>query len=99
MIFQCPHETACPRVLKNDGTPCNFCVSYRTLGIGENKKIQKILYSYVVFKKGSRDNDKTIDWPRLVRPTQVRTKHTRCKMCTHRGKLEEVVVTKAKHSK
>lgn len=86
-------------MLKNDGTPCNFRVAFRSLGIGESTKDSRILYSYVIFKKGSRDNDETIHWPRLIRPTQVRTRHTRCKMCTHRGKLEEVVVTKAKHSK
>lgn len=96
---QCPHQTACPRMLKNDGTPCNFFVTYRSLDIGQSKRDNKILFSYVIFKKGPRDDDRTIDWPRLIRPTQVRTRHTRCKMCTHRGKLEEVVVTKAKHTK
>lgn len=95
----CPHELPCPRVVKNDGTPCNFFAKYRSLNIGQNAKDQIALYSYVVFKKGSREDDKTIEWPRLVRPTQVRTRHTRCKMCSHRGKLEEVIITKRKHSK
>lgn len=85
--------------MKNDGTPCNFAASYRTLDIGQTRQDRKTLFSYIVFKKGSRDDDKTINWPRMVRPTQVRTRHTRCKFCTHRGKLEEVVVTKGKHSK
>lgn len=69
------------------------------MDIGQTQQDRKTLFSYVVFKKGSRDDDKTINWPRMVRPTQVRTRHTRCKFCTHRGKLEEVVVTKGKHSK
>lgn len=90
---------ACPRMLKNDGTPCNFSVRYRSLGIGQLKHENKMQFSYVVLKKGSRNDDKTIDWPRLVRPTQVRTRHTRCKLCTSGGQLEEVVFTKAKHSK
>lgn len=90
---------ACPRMLKNDGTPCNFNVTYRSLGIGQLKHENKIQFSYVIFKKGSRNDDKTINWPRLIRPTQVRTRHTRCKMCTSRGQLEEIVFTKAKHSK
>lgn len=90
---------ACPRMLSNDGTPCNFHARFRSLGIGQVKSEHKILFSYVIFKKGSRIDDKTIDWPRLVRPTQVRTRHTRCRMCTSRGQLEEIVFTKAKHSK
>lgn len=89
----------CPRMLKNDGTPCNFSVAYRALGIGELKHENKIQFSYVIFKKGLRSDDKSINWPRLVRPTQVRARHTRCKMCTSRGQLEEIVFTKAKHSK
>lgn len=89
----------CPRISLDDGTPCNFIVSYRPLRIGDYKNEDSILYSYAVFKKGSRSDDKTIDWPRLVRPTQVRSGHTRCHMCTHRGKLEEVIITKSKHSK
>ncbi|XP_031627853.1 methyltransferase-like protein 17, mitochondrial [Contarinia nasturtii] len=99
LFAPCPHEMACPRVLKDDGTPCNFSARYRSLDIGQRPKDEIIRYSYVVFKKGSRDDDPTMNWPRLVRPTQVRTRHTRCKLCTHRGKLEELVVTKGKHSK
>lgn len=86
-------------MIKDDGTPCSFNVKYRSQEIGQKAKNHEMLYSYVIFKKGSRDDDKTIDWPRMVRPTQVRTRHTRCRFCTHRGELEEVVITKAKHSK
>lgn len=99
LFAPCPHEETCPRLLKNDGTPCNFYAPFRSLGIGQSKSDSRTLFSYAIFKKGMRDSDKTINWPRLVRPTQVRTRHTRCKMCTHRGELEEAVVTKRKHSK
>lgn len=99
VLFQCPHELPCPKMLKNDSKPCNFPITYRKLDIGQTKEENRVLYSYVIFKKGSRDNDKTINWPRLVGQTQIRTRHTRCKLCTHRGKLEELVVTKSKHSK
>lgn len=98
-ISKCPHEMACPRLLEANKTPCNFYVNYRTPNIGQTTKDSTILFSYVIFKKGSRTDDKTLDWPRMVRPTQVRSKHTRCKFCTHRGKLEEIVITKGKHSK
>lgn len=90
---------ACPRVIEAEKTPCNFYANYRTLDIGRTKKDETMLFSYVIFKKGSRTDDKTIDWPRMVRQTQVRSKHTRCKLCTHRGTLEEIIITKGKHSK
>lgn len=41
----------------------------------------------------------TCTWPRIVRPTLVRSKHTVCRMCTSDGQLKEVVVTAAKHGK
>lgn len=59
----------------------------------------KARFSYVVFKKGSRSDDTTIDWPRLVRQTQVRGGHTHCRLCTHLGELRQIVITKGKHSK
>lgn len=67
--------------------------------IGDVANDEKVVYSYVIFKKGIRSDDKTIDWPRIIRPVQVRPRHTRCKLCTHRGKLENVIITKRKHSK
>lgn len=35
----------------------------------------------------------------MVRPTQVRSGHVRCQLCTHRGNLEELIITKGKNSK
>lgn len=67
--------------------------------IGDVPNDGKVLYSYVVFKKGTRSDDKTIDWPRIVRPIQVRSRHARCRLCTHRGNLENVIITKRKHPK
>lgn len=91
----------CPRVLANDGTPCNFSVCYHRFRIGylKSSNDEKARFSYVVFKKGSRSDDATIDWPRLVRPTQVRGCHTHCRLCTHQGELRQIVLTKRKHSK
>lgn len=57
---------------------------------------QTEMYSYVVLKKGMNDESDTT-WPRIVRPTLVRSKHTICRMCTKNGKLEEVIFTQAKH--
>ncbi|XP_056647957.1 methyltransferase-like protein 17, mitochondrial isoform X1 [Diorhabda sublineata] len=96
----CPHDNTCPRFLLDDGTPCNFEVTYHSLPISTHSKLKKELYSYIVLKKCKSD-DKIIEerWPRLVRPTLVRSKHTICRMCTSSGKLQEVVVTASKYGK
>lgn len=88
----------CPRLLvTDDGTPCNFVTSYVPLPVGLNidNADQKELFTYVVLKKGIRNDSES--WPRIVRPTLVRSKHTICRMCTKNGKLEEVIFTQAKH--
>lgn len=58
-----------------------------------------IMYSYVVFKKSPRADDNTIKWPRIVGDTKALSRHVHCKMCTHRGQIEKVAVTKRKHTK
>lgn len=100
-IFQCPHQKPCPRAMDSaDNTPCNFQSAYYPLRVGEPQNIDMTTYSYLILKRGLRtDEDASIEWPRLVRPTLVRSRHTICRMCTHQGKLEEVVVTASKHSK
>lgn len=87
----------CPRFLSADNTPCNFDVSYYTLPIGQKSEIHRELYSYIVLKKGARDE--SAQWPRVVRETMIRSKHSICRMCTANGKLEEVVFTASKHGK
>lgn len=83
-----------------DATPCNFPSSYNPLRIGEPQKMGMAYYSYLVLKKGSRSSeDASIEWPRVVRPTLVRSGHSICRMCTNRGKLEEKIISKGKHTK
>jgi ribosomal protein RSM22 (predicted rRNA methylase) len=43
--------------------------------------------------------DTDIQWPRVVRPVLVRSGHTICRLCTQEGKLEEIIITRAKYSK
>ncbi|XP_018566873.1 methyltransferase-like protein 17, mitochondrial [Anoplophora glabripennis] len=94
----CPHDETCPRFLLDDGTPCNFEVRYFTLPVGQISQSKTELYSYVVLKKGMRgEND--LRWPRIVRPTLVRSKHTICRVCTAKGNLSEVIFTASKHGK
>ncbi|KAJ3662549.1 hypothetical protein Zmor_006893 [Zophobas morio] len=94
----CPHDQVCPRFTTDDGTPCNFETYYFNFPIGAVSLRRKERYSYIVFKKGERD---TADpqWPRIVRETLVRSKHTVCRMCTKNAKLEEVIFTASKHGK
>ncbi|XP_055917563.1 methyltransferase-like protein 17, mitochondrial [Eupeodes corollae] len=97
----CPHDLSCPRLSEQgDNTPCNFNASYEPLGLGENisGNVTK-RFSYVVLKKGSRKNARDSSWPRLVRPTLVRSKHSVCRMCTSKGTLLEIVFTKSKHGR
>lgn len=49
-------------------------------------------------KKGKRDSLED-EWPRLVRETMVKSKHSICKMCTANGNLTEVIFTASKHGK
>ncbi|KAF5270858.1 hypothetical protein FQA39_LY08303 [Lamprigera yunnana] len=93
----CPHNRPCPRFL-TDVTPCNFHVSYMSLPIGQSSDSHKERYSYVVLKKGIR-NESDPQWPRIVRPPLVRSKHTICRLCTKQGKLSEIIFTTSKHGK
>ncbi|CAG9822967.1 unnamed protein product [Phaedon cochleariae] len=96
----CPHDDTCPRFLLDDGTPCNFEVTYFTLPLGGSSVAKKELYSYVILKKGKSNNTNPDQkWPRIIRPTLVRHKHCVCRMCTANGKLEEVIFTASKHGK
>ncbi|XP_050320898.1 methyltransferase-like protein 17, mitochondrial [Bactrocera neohumeralis] len=96
----CSHNLTCPRLSNNDDrTPCNFEVGYVPLHLGDVKNDrQTARYSYVVFKKG-KISDPTRKWPRLVRPTLLRSKHIICRMCTEDAKLQEVIFTHSKHGR
>lgn len=57
-------------------------------------------YSYVVLEK-RRDAADSVEsaWPRLVRQTLVRSRHTICRMCTADARLEEIIFTARQHGK
>ena len=50
------------------------------------------------FIKGER-GEADPQWPRVVRPVLLRSRHTICRLCTKEGQLQEVVVTRSKHNK
>lgn len=101
LFFQCPHEKPCPRSMDSkDKTPCNFLSKHQPLRIGEPSATDISLYSYLILKKGERTSeDSSIEWPRVVRPIQIGSRHVICRTCTHRGELERFVVTKGKNTK
>lgn len=72
-----------------------FYFTLPILGVSDRKEER---YSYVVLKKGPRDPSDP-QWPRLVRETLVRSKHSICRMCTKDGNLQEVIFTSSKHGK
>jgi len=93
----CSHDLVCPRFVADDGTPCNFEVAYFNMPIGQKLKLREEWYSYAVLKKGTRPEN--LPWPRIIRPTLVKSKHSICRICTAGGKLEEVIFTAKKHGK
>ncbi|KAH8287868.1 hypothetical protein KR018_003603 [Drosophila ironensis] len=100
-VAPCPHDVSCPRLRDlADRTPCNFPISYAPLRLGSDHLADRhtSLYSYAVLKKGP-PADSTRSWPRIVRPTLVRSKHAICRVCTQEGNLQEVIFTKSKHGK
>ena len=94
----CPHESECPRYSLQDKTPCNFEVRYNSLPFSGVIRPQRHLYSYLVFKKGE-PNDTSDRWPRVVRPTLMKPRHTICKFCVNDGNLKTAIFTKGKHEK
>ncbi|KAH8395158.1 hypothetical protein KR222_001989 [Zaprionus bogoriensis] len=100
-LAPCPHDLRCPRLSDlADRTPCNFEIAYAPLRLtGDSAGGRKnFLYSYAILKKGAQ-TDASQQWPRIVRPTLVRSKHSICRMCTQTGNLQEVIFTAAKHGK
>ncbi|XP_060644932.1 methyltransferase-like protein 17, mitochondrial [Drosophila nasuta] len=97
----CPHDLRCPRLSSlADRTPCNFEISYSPLRLSSDSAADRktSVYSYAILKKGTID-DSSRQWPRIVRPTLVRSKHSICRLCTDGGKLQEVIFTASKHGK
>ncbi|XP_034668902.1 methyltransferase-like protein 17, mitochondrial [Drosophila subobscura] len=100
-VAPCPHDVRCPRLSDlADRTPCNFPIKYAPLRLSSDSSgdSHTSLYSYAILKKGPV-SDTSRPWPRIVRPTLVRSKHAICRLCTEEGKLQEVIFTKAKHGK
>ncbi|KAK8401929.1 hypothetical protein O3P69_001204 [Scylla paramamosain] len=94
----CPHDNFCPRFFDGSNIPCNFEVHYKPLPLGKNKRTQREIFTYVVFKRGKREISAEKQWSRLVEDPLCRKKHLVCRVCTPSGTLREVTATKRRHS-
>jgi len=96
----CPHEEICPRQFQKRPL-CYSQVRFRNfpfkwLTRGQNEHIFSGRFSYIIAQKGTSRNESS-DWPRIVEPYSSKKNCVTCRMCTPRGKLEEIIVTKSKH--
>lgn len=94
----CPHDKFCPKFFNGANIPCNFEVSYKPLSLERDKTPQKDMFTYVVLKRGKREESTEKHWPRLVENPLLRTRHVVCRTCTPFGTLRELTATKRKHT-
>ncbi|GFN92396.1 methyltransferase-like protein 17, mitochondrial [Plakobranchus ocellatus] len=96
----CPHDKPCPK-LKEKNQPCLMECSMRNVDFTKKntsetpKSFQR--YSYVIMKKGPRAGEDTA-WPRVLQRVKAQ-KHTHCHLCLPCGKLQHVIISKAKYEK
>jgi len=98
----CPHEELCPRQYQKRPL-CNFEVRFRNfpfkwLTPGQNEHIFNGTFSYIIAQKGTSRNESS-NWPRLVEHNIIKKHSVICRMCTSRGKLEEIFATRQKDGK
>lgn len=91
----CPHDHICPKIIQLMPNKCTFPVKYTALSFSNKCEVHHEIFSYVVLKKGHRDVK--LNWPRLVQPTLVRSKHCICRMCNSHGNLKEIIFSASKH--
>ncbi|XP_053642264.2 ribosome assembly protein METTL17, mitochondrial isoform X2 [Cherax quadricarinatus] len=95
----CSHDKFCPRYLDGTNIPCNFEVSYRPFSINRKINALKDRFSYVIIKRGKRNEDVDQQWPRVIQNPSLKKKHVICHLCTKYGTLQELTVTKRRHGK
>ncbi|KAK3591001.1 hypothetical protein CHS0354_020359 [Potamilus streckersoni] len=92
----CPHDLQCPKK-SLEKVPCTFEVDLKQLAYRKGQPEQE-RYSYIIIKRGKR-NEGTSQWPRLIQPSVCASDHTHCKVCCPDGYLNQVIITKSKHSR
>ncbi|KFD53044.1 hypothetical protein D918_05049 [Trichuris suis] len=87
----CPHELLCPRA--ESRLPCNFAAPYYPFKfVGTKRDSLCELFSYIVFRKGQGPKESFCS--RVVDEPLFRRRHIWCKVCSQRGLIEKLVMTK-----
>lgn len=94
----CPHDKFCPKFFDGTNVPCNFEVSYKPLSLKRDQTPKQDMFTYLVIKRGRREESTEKHWPRLVEEPMCRKKHVICHTCTAFGTLRELTATKRKHT-
>lgn len=102
VVAPCPHHLRCPRITKSK-TTCHFQVPYYDLELCEHhdhsapQGVAK--FSYLILQKLESESPmrRTDDWPgaRVVQPVLSKKNCVICRMCSSRGRIEEVIATKS----
>ncbi|XP_005102066.1 methyltransferase-like protein 17, mitochondrial [Aplysia californica] len=96
----CPHDKPCPK-LREQKMPCLTECVHKEVDIKSSKLSEKpkknARYSYVILKKGVREEEE-FGWPRVLRQIKAK-RHTHCHLCLPCGQLQHVVITKGKFDK
>lgn len=109
IVAPCPHQHACP-LAKKEKAWCNFEQLYErypkdVLAKSPTEKMDKVAhFSYLIVKKGpvlqsslaaATPQERSLFWPRVIRPNLIRQGHVILDLCNTQGDLERRVVSKA----
>ncbi|KAK3857999.1 hypothetical protein Pcinc_035778 [Petrolisthes cinctipes] len=93
----CPHDKICQRFDISRIPLCNFSVNYKPLTLTKNQNPTSDKFSYVIIKRGVRQQNHQEEWPRLIQQPLLRKRHAICRTCTSYGRLTELISTKRRH--
>jgi ribosomal protein RSM22 (predicted rRNA methylase) len=108
IVAPCPHQHSCPMAKKNK-VWCNFEQMYErypkdVLSKEPREHMDKSgHFSYIVVKKGpilttsllaKTPQEKSLFWPRIIKPTLIRKGHVILDLCTTAGTLEKRIISK-----
>ncbi|XP_041036719.1 methyltransferase-like protein 17, mitochondrial isoform X2 [Carcharodon carcharias] len=95
----CPHDLTCPKLLGKTPLPCNFTQAYQPLPFTWNASVKSEKFSYVVLRRGPREEEEEEEserWPRIVQPILCRPRHVHVHLCCADGALRHAVLSPRK---
>ena len=108
IVAPCPHQMKCPLASKAK-TWCNFDQLYErypkdVLTKAPTDRMNKTAhFSYIIVKKGPlissildarTPQERSLFWPRVIRPSVIKEGHVIIDMCNTQGELERRVISK-----